>query len=102
MPAPTPYYAVWEITLACNLKCAHCGSRAGKKRDREMTTDECFRVVDQLADLGVQDVTLIGGEAYLRDDWDAVLRRIADRGMRPSIATGGRGLTRDRRSPFAG
>ncbi len=96
MPIPTPYYAVWEITLACNLKCTHCGSRAGKARDRELTTDECYRVVDQLADLGVQEVTLIGGEAYLRDDWDLVLKRIADKGMRPSMATGGRGITKER------
>ena len=27
----TPVYAVWELTLACNLKCKHCGSRAGQK-----------------------------------------------------------------------
>ncbi len=101
---PTPYYAVWEITLACNLKCIHCGSRAGKARDRELTTEECFRIVDQLADLGVHDVTLIGGEAYLRDDWDLVLKRIADRGMFPSVSTGGRGLTpeRARRAKEAG
>ena len=25
-----PVHVVWEITLACNLKCGHCGSRAGK------------------------------------------------------------------------
>ncbi len=24
-----PMIAVWELTLACNLKCGHCGSRAG-------------------------------------------------------------------------
>ena len=27
-----PVHVVWEITLACNLKCGHCGSRAGKRR----------------------------------------------------------------------
>lgn len=91
-----PYYAVWEITLACNLRCIHCGSRAGAKRDRELTTEEALRVVDQLADAGVQEVTLVGGEAYLRPDWDSILRALADRGIRTSIATGGRGLTRER------
>jgi len=24
-----PVHVVWEITLACDLKCLHCGSRAG-------------------------------------------------------------------------
>ena len=27
-----PVHVVWELTLACNLRCAHCGSRAGHKR----------------------------------------------------------------------
>lgn len=91
-----PHYAVWEITLACNLACVHCGSRAGRKRDRELTTEEALRVVDQFAEAGVEEVTLIGGESYLREDWDLILRALRDRGMRTSIATGGRGLTPER------
>ncbi len=93
---PRPFYAVWEITLACNLACRHCGSRAGKARDRELATDEALGVVDGLARLGVEEVTLIGGESYLREDWDVILRAISDRGMRASITTGGRGLTPER------
>ena len=57
--------SVWEITLACNLKCQHCGSRAGKRRPDELSTEECLDVVDQLARLGTREVTLIGGEAFL-------------------------------------
>ena len=62
----TPVHAVWEITLACDLKCNHCGSRAGKRRSSELTTDECLDLVRQLARMGTREVTLIGGEAYLR------------------------------------
>lgn len=91
-----PVYAVWEITLACDLACRHCGSRAGRARPDELTTEECFDLVDQLADLGCMEVILIGGEAYLRDDcWD-VVRRIRARGMEPLLTTGGRGLGRER------
>src|SRR5262249_54839548 len=61
-------YAVWEITLACNLRCVHCGSRAGKARPNELTTAEALDLVEQLADLGVAEVSLIGGEAFLRPD----------------------------------
>ncbi|MCZ7679989.1 MAG: radical SAM protein [Sandaracinaceae bacterium] len=89
-------YVVWEITLACDLGCRHCGSRAGKARPDELTTEQCLDVVGQLAELGVREVTLIGGEAYLRDDWDVIARAIADRGMRCGITTGGRGLDEDR------
>lgn len=91
-----PRYAVWEITLACNLACVHCGSRAGRPRERELTTAEALGVVGQLAEAGVEEVTLIGGESYLRPDWDVILRALADRGIRTSLATGGRGLTRER------
>ena len=59
-----PVHVVWEITLACDLKCKHCGSRAGARRERELTTAECIDVVDALARLEAREVTLIGGEAY--------------------------------------
>ena len=91
-----PILAVWEITLACDLACGHCGSRAGKPRPDELTTDEALGLVDQLAELGVLEVVLIGGEAYLREDWCAIVRRIAERGMEPLITTGGRGMTPER------
>ena len=42
-------YAVWEITLACNLACGHCGSRAGDARENELSTDEAVDLVRQLA-----------------------------------------------------
>lgn len=91
-----PIYAVWEVTLACDLSCRHCGSRAGRARPDELTTDECLDLVDQLADLGCQEVILIGGEAYLRDDCWEIVRRIRERGMQPLITTGGRGLGAER------
>jgi MoaA/NifB/PqqE/SkfB family radical SAM enzyme len=76
-----PVHAVWEITLACDLKCHHCGSRAGKRRPDELTTDECLDLVRQLARMGTREVTLIGGEAYLRRDWLKIIREIRDQGM---------------------
>jgi MoaA/NifB/PqqE/SkfB family radical SAM enzyme len=64
-----PSVAVWELTLCCDLACRHCSSRAGYARGDELSTSEALDLVRQLADLGVLDVTLIGGEAYLREDW---------------------------------
>lgn len=87
-----PVYAVWEITLACDLACRHCGSRAGRARPDELTTAECLDLVDQMADAQVTEVVLIGGEAYLRDDWLDIIRRIHERGMACSMTTGGRQL----------
>ncbi len=90
-----PIYAVWEITLACDLACRHCGSRAGRARPDELTTAEALDLVEQMADLGTLEVTLIGGEAYLRDDWLQIVRAIRRRGMDVTMTSGGRGLTED-------
>jgi radical SAM protein with 4Fe4S-binding SPASM domain len=91
-----PIYAVWEITLRCDLACVHCGSRAGRARPDELDTAACLDLVAQMDDLGVREVTLIGGEAYLRDDWLDIVRELSRRGIAASMTTGGRGLTRER------
>ncbi len=90
-----PAYAVWELTLKCDLACTHCGSRAGRTRPDELDTAECLDLVAQMAELGVVEVSVIGGEAYLRDDWLTILRAIRAAGMRCSMTTGGRGMTAD-------
>ncbi|MEQ8278685.1 MAG: radical SAM protein [Deltaproteobacteria bacterium] len=94
--SPFPAHAVWEITLACDLECNHCGSRAARRRPDELSTAECLDVVTQLAALGCREVTLIGGEAYLRKDWTTLIRAVADAGMLPGVQTGARNLTEKR------
>jgi MoaA/NifB/PqqE/SkfB family radical SAM enzyme len=94
--ATRPYYAVWEVTLRCDLFCRHCSSRAGEARDDELTTSEALDLVMQLGDLGVEEVTLIGGEAYLRDDWLELVSAIRRRGMRCTMVTGGRSFSGER------
>jgi radical SAM protein with 4Fe4S-binding SPASM domain len=94
--SPHPLYCVWEITLACDLGCKHCGSRAGNARDVELTTAQCLDVVAQMADMGLREVTLIGGEAYLREDWDQIAAEITRRGMTCGVTTGGRGFNAER------
>jgi Y-X(10)_GDL-associated radical SAM protein len=94
--AMKPVYAVWEITLACDLKCQHCGSRAGRRRPEELSTQECFDLVRQLARLGTREVTIIGGEAYLRRDWLEIIREIRAQGMDCTLQTGGLHLTEKR------
>ncbi len=87
-------YAVWEVTLQCNLACQHCGSRAGTAREGELSTEEALDVVRQLKEVGITEVTLIGGEAFLRPDWLTLVRAISDAGMAPTMATGGYGINR--------
>jgi radical SAM protein with 4Fe4S-binding SPASM domain len=91
-----PNYAVWELTLACDLACRHCGSRAGRERPDELTTAEAVDLVEQMSALGVKEVALIGGEAYLHPGWTDVVRAIRGAGMQSTMVTGGRGMTPER------
>lgn len=87
-------YAVWEITLKCNLACKHCGSRAGDAREGELDTEEALELIRQMAEAGITEVTLIGGEAFLRPDWLTLVRAISDAGMTATMTTGGYGINK--------
>jgi radical SAM protein with 4Fe4S-binding SPASM domain len=91
-----PVLAVWETTLRCDLACRHCGSRAGRARPDELDTAEALDLVRQMAALGVMEVTIIGGEAYLRPDWLEIISAIRSAGMECTMTTGGRGMTAER------
>jgi radical SAM protein with 4Fe4S-binding SPASM domain len=88
-----PAYVVWELTLACDQPCTHCGSRAGDARPAELSTEEALRVVTQLATAGAREVVLIGGEAYLHPGFLEIVAALARAGVRPVLTTGGRGVT---------
>ena len=80
---------VWEITLECCFSCAYCGSRAGQARPNELSTSECLSVVDQLAKLGCRRVSLIGGEVFMREDWEEIVSALTQKGIRTAIITNG-------------
>ncbi len=82
--------------MKCDLACRHCGSRAGVARPDELRLPEALDLVGQLADLGLKELTLIGGEVYLYDGWTDVVREVRRRGMQCSLVTGGRGWTLER------
>ena len=58
----------WELTGRCNLHCVHCYVPPDDG-DAELTTQQCFDVLDQLADAGTLWVSLSGGEPLLRPDF---------------------------------
>ena len=57
-PFVRPYVVSWNLTYRCNLACEHCYLDAGVAplvhtenfADRsELGTDECFKVIDEIA-----------------------------------------------------
>ncbi len=82
-------YAVLELTNRCNLRCVHCASNSGPPREGEFSTDRWLSVLGELADLGGEEITLIGGELLLHPGWETIAREVGRLGMRLVIITNG-------------
>ena len=73
-----PICLTWELTYACNLACAHCLSSSGRRDPRELTTQECKAVIDELQRMQVFYVNIGGGEPTVRSDfWELLDYAIA-------------------------
>jgi len=62
---------------------------AGKKAERELTTEECMRVLNELGDLGTEMLILTGGEPLLRRDIFEIASAASARGMWVVMGTNG-------------
>ena len=60
-----PMTVTWEITAACNIACVHCLSSSGRRRPRELKTEQALELVDELLDRRQFWCCLRGGD---RDD----------------------------------
>jgi radical SAM protein with 4Fe4S-binding SPASM domain len=89
-----PRFCVWELTLACNLRCLHCGSFAGERRPDELSLEECERIADELAALGCEKLTLGGGEPTMHPQWAELGKRLVDQGVTVNIISNGWHWTR--------
>jgi radical SAM protein with 4Fe4S-binding SPASM domain len=98
-----PYVISWNLTYRCNLACEHCYLDAGGAplvgtenfADRsELGTEECFRVIDEIAAFAPECVTILtGGEPLLRRDILEIVRRASERGLWVVVGTNGVSVT---------
>jgi len=80
----------WEITRRCNLACAHCRASAEDvDYDGELSAEECFSLIDQIAGVAKPILILTGGEPLCRPDVFDIGRYAAERGLRVVLGTNG-------------
>lgn len=86
-----PRMCVWEITFQCNMKCLHCASELNSKRrrGRELTLEEAYKVIEDLHFLGCEGITLSGGEALIREDWVLIAKKIVSHGIKAFLISNG-------------
>jgi len=84
----------WEVTRNCNLSCVHCRASADLgPHIGELKTDACFKLLDEIADVGSPIVILTGGEPLLRNDIFDIARYGTDKGLRMVMAPNGTLIT---------
>jgi radical SAM protein with 4Fe4S-binding SPASM domain len=92
----TPIHVDFDMTNACNLACQHCHAASGKKQPDELTSDEIKRAIGELHRNGVIDLTIAGGEPFLRSDLTDILEYTNScKGIYTTVVTNGTLLTRD-------
>ena len=88
-----PICLTWELTYACNLACIHCLSSSGRRDPRELTTAECFGVIDELQAMQVFYVNIGGGEPTVRRDFWEILDYATAHDVGVKFSTNGSRIT---------
>jgi heme b synthase len=88
--APRLNLVAWELTKRCNLFCAHCrGSSTDARYDNELSTAECYRIIDEIAEVGKPILIMSGGEPLMRSDIFDIAGYALQKGLRPAMGTNG-------------
>ena len=87
-----PYRMDLAVTYRCNNDCAHCYN--ARERDfPELTTEQWFKILDQLWELGVPHIIFTGGEATLRNDLPELIAHAETNGQITGLNTNARRLS---------
>jgi hypothetical protein len=88
-----------EITQRCNLDCTLCYLSESSERVKDVPISEVFRRIDAIAEEfgSPTSVQITGGDPTLRERSElvAIVRRVRERGLLPTLMTNGIKATRD-------
>lgn len=84
-----PSLISWNLTRKCNLRCPHCYMDGGTAEERELTTDECLALIDEMQRLGTEMLILTGGEPLLRRDIYKIAQTASAKGLWVVMGTNG-------------
>ena len=78
----------WAITYRCNAGCLDCyAARHRATESSELSTAEALQVVDRIAEWGVFQVAIGGGEPLMRGDLLNVIHHANNRGLTVHLTT---------------
>jgi radical SAM protein with 4Fe4S-binding SPASM domain len=89
----TPQQVSIEVTRRCPLECQHCYNNLPMgdhdARSREMSTDEHFRMLDELVEMGCFWLLYTGGEIFARKDFLEIYTHAKQKGFLITLFTNG-------------
>lgn len=81
-----PFVVIWESTRACDLSCVHCRAAAQPRRSQfELTTEEGYRLIDDIALLKPRVFVITGGDPLKREDTYDFIEYAKLKGLEPSL-----------------
>jgi len=81
-----PFVVIWESTRACDLSCVHCRAAAQPRRSQfELTTEEGFKLIDDIALLKPKVFVITGGDPLKREDTYDFIAYAKKLGLEPSV-----------------
>jgi radical SAM protein with 4Fe4S-binding SPASM domain len=89
MEIAKPTIVAFEITHRCPLRCRHCRAAADSVQQDTLSTDQCKRILDAIAQLCKCVVVLTGGEPMVRSDIFELVEYGQSIGLRMAVATCG-------------
>lgn len=83
---PSVYWKTihWSITGKCNYNCRHCLLSAPTNCHPQLSLSDCLRIVDKIAECGVNCVSITGGEPLVRADFIKLVGALSGHGIRIS------------------
>ena len=83
-----------ELNNTCYGSCAYCYSSSHPKGDSSMPTEKVLQLIDQLAELGVRQLTWPGGDPFYHPDCFRIWRYAGEKGLRNFPWTSGLPITK--------
>jgi AdoMet-dependent heme synthase len=81
-----PLLVIWEVTQACDLACVHCRASAQSERHpNELTTEQGYRLLDEIRSFGDPLMVFTGGDPLKRPDLFDLIRYSAGLGLRTNV-----------------
>ena len=81
-----PMLVIWEATQACDLACVHCRASAQSERNpKELTTEQGYRLLDEIRSFGEPLMVFTGGDPLKRPDLYDLIRYSVKIGLRTNV-----------------